>query len=213
MSDESSHYTRYNTVHANTGASKLIAALPSDDSKLIVHPSVKAEEEKLLSLLQQLRKDKPDCYFGEIYTKILEPGPIRDNYRSAALYTAHTPIDNRTRYYLQLTLLLYIIAHGRDFTRFSRGEFSYALHEYAFRKAGNRGTIGLLPWAFLESINITKFNRLGLPFGDYFINVAIEELNPPNGEISSTGLLIRQYIDYASKLWQPVLRDGWDFFR
>ena len=103
--------------------------------------------------------------------------------------------------------------YGRDFKRFTLGEFSYSLHERAFRKAGNTATIGLLPWAFLESVDVTVANKIGLPIGDWFINTAIEELNPPNGKISNTGLLIRQYIDYTSQLWRPVIKEGWDFFR
>lgn len=213
MPEASMSYTKYNTIHLHTEASKMIAAMPQDDEKLVVHHSVKAEGDKLLSMLKQLRSESPESYFGEIYSKILGPGPMQKNYSSAARFTAHTPVDNRTRFLLQLTLLRYIICYGRDFKRFTLGEFSYALHEFAFRKAGNRSTIGLLPWAFLESVNVTRFNMDGLPFGDFLINTAIEELNPPNGKISKTGLLIRQYIDYTSQLWRPVLRDGWDFFK
>jgi hypothetical protein len=114
-----------------------------------------------------------------------------------------------------LSLLRYIIVHGRDFKRFTLGEFSYALHEYAFRKAGNKATIGLLPRVFLESYDVTStnVNKFGLPFGDWAINTAIEQLNPSNGKITKTGLLIRQYIDYTSQLWRPVLHEGWAFFK
>jgi hypothetical protein len=208
----STNYTRYNTVHVNTAASQLIRSLPEDDDKLVIHPSVESEEKLLFDLLTRLRSERPDNYTGEIYSKILKPGPTQANYISAALFTAHTPVDNKTRYYLQLTLLRYIITHGRDFKRFTLGEFSYALHEYAFRKAGNNATIGLLPWAFLESADVTVANKVGLPIGDWLINTAIEELNPPNGKISNTGLLIRQYIDYTSQLWRPVLQHGWELF-
>ena len=208
----STNYTRYNTVHNNTQASKIINSLPEDDSELVIHSSVKSEEELLFGLLTKLRSERVDSYYGEIYSKILDPGPIQANYKSAALYTAHTQVDNKTRFYLQLTLLRYIITYGRDFKRFTLGEFSYALHEYAFRMAGNKATIGLLPWAFLESADVTIANKVGLPFGDWAIVTAIEQLNPPNGKISKTGLLIRQYIDYTSQLWRPVLQHGWDFF-
>ena len=78
--------------------------------------------------------------------------------------------------------------------------------------AGNKDTIGLLAWAFLESWDVTIANKVGLPIGDWAIVSAIEQLNPPNGKISKTGLLIRQYIDYTSQLWRPVLQHGWDFF-
>ena len=209
----STHYIRYNTVHNNTEASKIINSLPADDSKLVIHPSVQSENELLFGLLAQLRSERAENYTGEIYRKILEASPLQSNYTSAALYTAHTPVDNKTRYFLQLTLLRYIITHGRDFKRFTLGEFSYALHEYAFRLAGNNATIGLLPWAFLESIDVTVANKVGLPFGDWAIVTTIEQLNPPNGKISKTGLLIRQYIDYTSQLWRPILREGWDFFK
>jgi len=87
------------------------------------------------------------------------------------------------------------------------------LRTLAFRKAGNHATIGLMPWAFLESVDVTVANKVGLPFGDWAINTAIEQLNPPNGRITNTGLLIRQYIDYTSQLWRPVLREGWELFR
>ena len=208
----STNYTRYNTVHNNTQASKIINSLPKDDSELVIHSSVKSEEELLFGLLTKLRSERVDSYYGEIYSKILDPGPMQANYKSAALYTAHTQVDNKTRFYLQLTLLRYIITYGRDFKRFTLGEFSYALHEYAFRIAGNKATIGLLPWAFLESADVTIANKVGLPIGDWAIVSAIEQLNPPNGKISKTGLLIRQYIDYTSQLWRPVLQHGWDFF-
>ena len=208
----STNYTLYNTVHNNTQASKIINSLPKDDSELVIHSSVKSEEELLFGLLTKLRSERVDSYYGEIYSKILDPGPMQANYKSAALYTAHTQVDNKTRYYLQLTLLRYIITYGRDFKRFTLGEFSYALHEYAFRIAGNKATIGLLPWAFLESADVTIANKVGLPIGDWAIVTAIEQLNPPNGKISKTGLLIRQYIDYTSQLWRPVLQHGWDFF-
>jgi len=214
MTDQSAtHYTRYNTVHGNSQAGRLIDAIPDDDSQIKVHTSVKSEEQLLLDLLKKLRSENPAGYFGEIYSKILGPGPIRSNYISAAMYTAYTPVDNKTRHALQLILLRYILTYGRDFGRFSLGEFSYALHERAFRRAGNKATIGLLPWAFLEIVPVTKLNETGLPIGDWLINVAIEELNPPNGKISKTGLLIRQYIDYTSQLWRPVIKEGWDFFR
>lgn len=209
----STNYTRYNTVHNNTQASRLINSLPEDDSELVIHSSVKSEEELLFGLLTKLRSERADSYYGEIYSKILDPGPMQANYKSAALYTAHTQVDNKTRFFLQLTLLRYIITYGRDFKRFTLGEFSYALHEYAFRMAGNKATIGLLPWAFLESADVTIANKVGLPIGDWAIVTAIEQLNPPNGKISKTGLLIRQYIDYTSQLWRPVLQHGWNFFK
>ena len=214
MTDQSStHYTRYNTIHSNTQAGMLIDAIPADDDQLKTHASVVSQEKLLFELLKKLRAENPENYYGEIYSKILVAGPIRSNYISAALYTAHTPVDNRTRYALQLFLLRYIITYGRDFKRFTLGEFSYALHERAFRYAGNKATIGLLPWAFLESVDVTVANKIGLPIGDWMINTAIEELNPPDGKISRAGLLIRQYIDYTSQLWRPVLQEGWDFFR
>ncbi|MCB1917003.1 MAG: hypothetical protein KDG52_14965 [Rhodocyclaceae bacterium] len=210
----SESYTRYNTVHTKTEAGKLIAEIAErNDEDLPAHYSIEKEEATLRALLQRMSTEKPEQYFGEIYSQILAPGPMQANYRSAALYTAHSPVDNKTRYYLQLVLLKYIICFGRDFKRFTTGEFSYALHEYAFRKAGNTATIGLLPWAFLENFDVTKANVRQLPFGDWLINVAIEELNPPDGKITNTGLLIRQYIDYTSQLWRPVLREGLDFFR
>lgn len=212
-SQSSTHYIKYNTVHAGSQAGMLIDAIPEDDGQLIVHASMAPQKQLLLDLLEKLRLENPAGYYGEIYSKILVPGPIRSNYISAALYTAHTPVDNKTRYALQLILLRYIIVYGRDFRRFTLGEFSYALHERAFRYAGNTATIGLLPWAFLESFDVTAANKNGLPFGDWMINTAIEQLNPPNGKISNTGLLIRQYIDYTSQLWRPVLQEGWDFFR
>lgn len=214
MTDQSStHYTRYNTVHGGSPAGRMIDAIPEDDSQLKVHLSMKSQEQLLRDLLAKLRSENPAGYYGEIYSKILPPGPVRSNYISAAMFTAYTPVDNRTRHALQLILLRYIIMYGRDFKRFTLGEFSYSLHERAFRKAGNTATIGLLPWAFLESVDVTVANKIGLPIGDWFINTAIEELNPPNGKISNTGLLIRQYIDYTSQLWRPVIKEGWDFFR
>jgi hypothetical protein len=98
-------YTKYNTVHVDSVVGKLISALPDDDSGLTVHRSVQAERDVLFDLLNQLRKERPANYFGEIYSKILKPGPMRANYASAARFTSHTPVDNKTRYFLQLTLL------------------------------------------------------------------------------------------------------------
>lgn len=206
------HYTRYNTVHANSRAGRMIDAIPEDDGQLKEHSSMTSQKHLLLDLLAKLRSENPEGYSREIYGKILQPGSIRSNYISAAHYTAHTPVDNRTRYALQLILLRYIIMYGRDYKRFTLGEFSYSLHDRAFRQAGNTATIGLLPWAFLESFDVTAANMNGLPFGDWMINTAIEQLNPPNGKISYTGLQIRQYIDYTSQLWRPVIKEGWDFF-
>ncbi len=105
----STNYTRYNTVHNNTEASRIINSLPKDDSELVTHSSIQPEKGLLFDLLFHLRSEKIDSYYGEIYSKILDPGPMQANYKSAALYTAHTPVDNKTRYYLQLTLLRYII--------------------------------------------------------------------------------------------------------
>lgn len=202
---DSEHYTKYNTIHKHSATLRIIKALPDDD-KLTPHPSIRSELPRLKKILADLRKKNPNTYFGEIYSKVLLPGPMRQNYQSAALHTACTQVDNRTRYYLQLTLVRYIIAHGRNFSQIKRGEFSYAIHEYAFRKAGGVGTIGIVPWMLLETVDVTRFNiSENLPIGDFLIIMSIKYLNPPSGRFGDVQLLIRQYIDYVSELWRPIL--------
>ena len=104
----------------------------------------------------------------------------------------------------------YIVTYGRDFKRFTLREFSYAPNEREFRYEGNKATIGLLPRASLESVDVTVASKSGLPIGDWMINTAVEELDSLDGNISKVGLLIRQYIDYKRQLLLSVLQEGWD---
>lgn len=69
MTGDSAHYTKYNTVHTNTAASKQISMLPVEDEKLVFHSSIIPESESLRELLKQLRLEKPEHYYGEIYSK------------------------------------------------------------------------------------------------------------------------------------------------
>ena len=198
--------TYYPQIHPDGEAGTRLAAIPEDDKKLKIHYSVQKEEKLLFGLLKELRDSPPEYYYGEIYSKVLKPGPMRANYISAALNTAHTPVDNKTRYALQLFLVRHVITYGRDFARYKLGEFSYALHEKAFRWAGKRSTIGMLPWAVLEFVDIPNIaNFDDLPISDWLIVTTIEQLNPPSGDVSELGFLIRQYIDYTSELWAPYL--------
>jgi len=120
-------------------------------------PDMSSQRNYLIDQYEALVRQAPEDYTGNIYSEVLPPSTTQANYSAAAGHTARDPINNRTRWALQNSLLQYGIVHGYD-QMVERAEtsteFSYQIHLAAFQFANGAETIGRMPWALLTHINV-----------------------------------------------------------
>src|SRR5205823_3578301 len=70
------------------------------------------QHNQLIDLYEQLMRQDPDKYVGDLYPKLLSASWMRSNYSLAARYMANTPAFNRVRWALQASTIAYELAHG-----------------------------------------------------------------------------------------------------
>ena len=111
----------------------------------------------LIDLYEALARQAPEAYTGNLYNQVLPGSTTQSNYTAAAGYTARDPVNNRTRWALQHTLLLYALRHGHG-TAVSRAEnsteFSYQIHRVSFAFANDVATIRHFPWMLLTVVDV-----------------------------------------------------------
>jgi RHS repeat-associated protein len=130
-------------------------------------PNVSSIRNYLIDKYASLAAQQPEAYTGNIYPDVLPPSTTTANYSAAASSTANDPVNNRTRWALQFSLLQYGLEYGyNELTRRAQfsTEFSYQIHKQAFGFANGVPTIGRLPWALLTHVNVP---RVGEHLGDF----------------------------------------------
>lgn len=128
-------------------------------------PGVSSMRNHLIDLYEQVASQAPESYVGNLYSAVLPSSTTQSNYTAAAGYTARDPVNNRVRWALQHTLLLYALRHGHA-DMVSRAEssteFSYQIHRASFSFANDVSTIRHLPWMLLTQIDVPALGeRMG----------------------------------------------------
>ena len=125
-------------------------------------PDVSSMRNHLIDLYEQVASQVPERYVGNLYSAVLPASTTEANYTAAAGYTAHDPVNNRVRWALQHTILLYALRHGHA-DMVSRAEssteFSYQIHRASFSFANDVSTIRHLPWWLLTQIDVPALGR------------------------------------------------------
>jgi hypothetical protein len=125
-------------------------------------PGVSSMRNHLIDLYEQVATQVPESYVGNLYSAILPASTTQANYTAAAGYTARDPVNNRVRWALQHTILLYALRHGHADTvrrAESSTEFSYQIHRVAFSFANDVSTIRHLPWMLLTVVDVPALGR------------------------------------------------------
>jgi hypothetical protein len=128
-------------------------------------PGVSSMRNYLIDLYEQVARQAPESYVGNLYSAVLPASATQANYTAAARHTAREPVNNRVRWALQHTMLLYALRHGHG-DMVSRAqdstEFSYQIHRAAFSFANDVSTIRHLPWTLLTVIDVPALGeRMG----------------------------------------------------
>ena len=128
-------------------------------------PGVSSMRNHLIDLYEQVASQVPESYVGNLYSAVLPTSTTETNYTAAAGYTARDPVNNRVRWALQHTILLYALRHGHA-DMVSRAEssteFSYQIHRASFSFANDVSTIRHLPWWLLTVIDVPALGeRMG----------------------------------------------------
>jgi RHS repeat-associated protein len=128
-------------------------------SNLLYCSIIDSDETALINLYYELLELDPDEYQGNIYRRILPDSPTSSNYSAAATFTGNDPINNRTRWALQILTLQYAIHFGLD-ELIDKAEnstdFSYQIHQTAFQFANEVDTIEWIPWLILRKVDVPR---------------------------------------------------------
>jgi hypothetical protein len=125
-------------------------------------PDMSSMRNHLIDLYEQVATQAPESYVGNLYSAVLPASTTQSNYTAAAGYTARDPVNNRVRWALQHTLLLYALRHAHaEMVSRAEGstEFSYQIHRASFSFANDVSTIRHLPWMLLTRIDVPALGQ------------------------------------------------------